>query len=139
MSTITIYYQLQKIGGLAYLYVRFTCSCKLQGALTYLLYLLTYLSSKYHMYYLCLVSQYRSVEHPQTAAAQCVIRKADFLSSNALTISWDTSLNVDEAAGCQLRLVQVTDHSLTSTTSCTGQTVLRRFLPATHSVRFILF
>jgi len=74
------------------------------------------------------------VDDLQTAT-ECDITSAEFLSSNALSVSWNTKFGVDDAAGCQLRLVDITGHNSASS-SCDGRVVVERVLPATQTVSY---
>jgi len=90
----------------------------------------------------CLVtwSTQSNAEHRQRAAG-CVLTSAEFLSSNALSISWNiTTLDADDVDGCRLRLVEVARHDDDNSTSssCTGRAVIERVFPASLKVSSVL-
>ena len=72
----------------------------------------------------------------RSSLVRCVITAAEFVSSNVLSVRWTTFNAGATTAGCQLRLVDVTDdNSTTSSSSCTGHApLIERFLPASRTV-----
>jgi len=72
-------------------------------------------------------------------ATRCVIRKTEFVSSNALFVSWNTKFHTDCTTVCLMRLVDVTGNDSTRRSCDEHPVVFELLLPASRTVRFLVY